>query len=147
MPDELDMKIIKLLRKDARLSYREISRRLGVAVGTVQSRISDLEKKRIIQRYHVEIDYSKLGYGLAAVVALNVDLKKTPDLEKKLMRSKNVFGLYLVTGTFDVFLAVRFKNSNELNAFIKSISSHPAVKKTTTFLVLNTEKEAHTILD
>jgi Lrp/AsnC family transcriptional regulator for asnA, asnC and gidA len=147
MPDELDIKIIKLLRKDARLSYREISRRLGVAVGTVQSRIRELEKNRIIQRYHVEIDYSRLGYGLAAVIALNVDLKKTPDLEKRLMKSRNVFGLYLVTGEFDVFLAVRFRNSNELNAFIKSISEHPAIKKTTTFLVLNTEKEAHTILD
>jgi DNA-binding Lrp family transcriptional regulator len=147
MVDELDVKIIKELRKDARLSYREIARRLEVAVGTVQSRILGLEKRGIIQKYHAEIDYSKLGYGLAAIIALNVDLKKMPEFEKKMMQDKNVFGLYEVTGDFDIFLAVRFKNSKELNEFLKKTLSGPAVKKTTTFLVLKTEKEAHTILD
>ena len=147
MPDELDLKIIKELRKDSRLSYREIARRLDVAVGTAQSRIRELEKNKVIQRYHAEIDYSKLGYGLAAVIAMNIDLKKAADLEKTLMKNRNVFGLYLVTGDFDMFLAVRFKNSKELNDFIHRISDHPAIKKTTTFLVLKTEKEAHTMLD
>jgi len=147
MPDDLDLKIIKELRKDSRLSYREIARRLGVAVGTVRSRIKELEKKKIIQRYHAEVDYSKLGYGLAAVIALNVDLSKMNSFEKKLMKNRNVFGLYEVTGDFDVFLAVRFRNATELNAFIKTNLTDPAIKKSTTFLVLRTEKEAHTILD
>ena len=147
MPDELDIKIIKELRKDSRLSYREIARRLDVAVGTAQSRIRALEKKKIIQRYHVEIDYSKLGYGLAAVIALNVNLKKMAGLEKKLLRSRNVFGMYKVTGDFDLFIAVRFRNAGELNEFIQKNLMIPAIKKSTTFLVLKTDKEAHTILD
>ncbi len=147
MPDELDLKIIKELRKDSRLSYREIARRLDVAVGTAQSRIRELERKKIIQRYHVEIDYSKLGYGLAALIALNVDLKKMAELEKKLLRARNVFGMYEVTGDFDLFIAVRFRNASELNEFIQRNLMIPAIKKSTTFLVLKTDKEAHTILD
>lgn len=147
MPDELDIKIIKELRKDSRLSYREIARRLDIAVGTAQSRIRELEKNKIIQRYHVEIDYSKLGYGLAAVIALNVDLKKKVELEKRLLRNRNVFGLYEVTGDFDLFVAVRFKNAKELNEFIQRNVKDKAVKKSTTFIVLKTDKEAHTILD
>lgn len=147
MPDELDIKIIKELRKDSRLSFREIARRLDVAVGTVQSRIKALEKKKIIQKYHVEIDYSKLGFGLAAVIALNVDLKKMAELEKTLLRTRNVFGLYEVTGDFDLFVAVRFRNASELNEFIQKTLTVPAIKKSTTFLVLKTDKEEHTILD
>jgi DNA-binding Lrp family transcriptional regulator len=147
MPDELDLKIIKELRKDSRLSYREIARRLGVAVGTVQSRIKALEKDKVIQRYHAEVDYSKLGYGLAAVIALNVDLRKKDMLEKKLLRNRNVFGMYEVTGDFDIFVAVRFKSATELNEFIQKNLLEQAVKKSQTFIVLKTEKEAHTLLD
>jgi DNA-binding Lrp family transcriptional regulator len=147
MVDELDLKIIKELRKDSRLSYREIARRLGVAVGTIQSRVSNLEKQKIIQRYHVEIDYAKLGYGLAAVIALNVNLKKMAELEKRLLKDRNVFGFYEVTGDYDLFVAVRFKNASELNDFIHKNLRDPVVKKSTTFIVLKTEKEAHTLLD
>jgi len=147
MPDALDLRIIKVLRKDSRLSYREIARRLEVAVGTIQSRIKILEKDKVIQRYHAEIDYSKLGYGLVAVIAMDIDLKKLPEFEKRLLKHKNVFGLYEVTGDFDIFVAVRFKNATELNEFIQKNLKDPAVKKSNTFIVLKTEKEAHTLLD
>ena len=148
MPDELDIKIIKELRKDSRLSYREIARRLGVAVGTVHSRIKELEKNKIIQRYHVEIDYSKLGYGLAAVIALKLkNPARIDELEKKLRKARNVFGLYRVTGQFDLFIAVRFRSASELNNFIENYLIRTATERIDTFIVLKTEKEAHTILD
>ncbi len=44
MVDELDMRILSLLQKNARLSYREIAKELGVAVGTVYNRIKRLEE-------------------------------------------------------------------------------------------------------
>jgi len=43
MVDELDRKIISILQKDARLSYREIAKKLGIAVGTVYNRLKKLE--------------------------------------------------------------------------------------------------------
>ncbi|MHC1582708.1 MAG: Lrp/AsnC family transcriptional regulator, partial [Candidatus Syntropharchaeia archaeon] len=60
--DELDIKIIRELKRDARTSYREIAERLGVAEGTVYNRIHKLKEIGAIRRFIPDIDYSKLGY-------------------------------------------------------------------------------------
>ncbi len=52
--DESDKKILKLLNEDARLSYRKISQKTGLSVGTVISRIREMEKKGIIKEYSAD---------------------------------------------------------------------------------------------
>lgn len=147
MVDELDLQILKILRKDARLSYREIAKRLNIAAGTVQHRISRMEKDGTITDYHAHVDYSKLGYGISALIGMMV---KRPDLlnvEAELAKQKNVVGLYDVTGEFDIILGTRFRSLSELDHFIKNSLSSPSIEKTTTFLVLRTVKEKNTLLE
>lgn len=147
MVDDLDLQIIQVLRKDARLSYRKIAKQLGVATGTVLQRIKRMENQKIIENYHADIDYTRLGYAVAAVIAIIAKREKFPEIQRRMLEHKNVFGFYEVSGEYECFIAVRFKNMEELNEFIKKEFDPKYVNRVTTFIILKTEKEKHTLLD
>ena len=144
--DELDFKILKLLRNDARLSYRKIAEQLKVATGTVQHRVQKLEEEGVITDYHAGIDLSKLGYAIGAIIGLSINRGETDKLEKKLKENNNVYAVYSVTGDYDLFIGVRMKSMNELNNFVRNELSDPAISKTNTFIILDVSKETYTFL-
>ena len=143
--DELDMQILKLLRKDARLSLRKVASKLNVATGTVQSRLQRLEKDGVIRSYHAHIDATKLGYNISALIGIGIKKTEIDNFLEKLKKHKNVIGAYDVAGEFDSFLIVRFKTMDELDDFIRNALPSPPVERTTTFVVLGTVKEGQTL--
>ena len=66
--DETDIKILKKILHDARLSYRNIAAQIGVSPPTVLSRINKLQDHRIIKSYSAIVDHEKLGYDLTAII-------------------------------------------------------------------------------
>jgi DNA-binding Lrp family transcriptional regulator len=145
--DELDMQILKLLRKDARLSLRKVASKLNVATGTVQSRLHRLEGEGIITSYHAHIDSRKLGYNISAIIGISIKKTEIGEFLTKLRKHKNVVGAYDVAGEFDSFIIVRFKTMDELDDFIKKEMISPPVERTTTFVVLETVKEGQTLFE
>ena len=62
--DEIDIRILRKLISDARLSYRSIAEQIGVSPPTVLARVEKLEKNKIIKSYSALLDHEKLGYDL-----------------------------------------------------------------------------------
>ncbi len=143
--DELDLKIISELQKDARQSYREIAERLKVAEGTVYNRVNKLQESGVIKRFIPDIDFSKLGYDLVAIIGLIVEGGHLPEIEERISREKNVSAVYDVTGEYDAIIVAKFRDRDGLNKFVKKLLSTPNVKRTYTMVVLNVMKEMHGI--
>ncbi|WP_197463606.1 Lrp/AsnC family transcriptional regulator [Thermococcus peptonophilus] len=141
MVDELDMKILSLLQKNARLSYREIAKELGVAVGTVYNRIKRLEESGIIKGYAPIIDYEKLGFGLTALIGVKARGKKIIEIERKIAESGRAMMVYDITGEFDIFVIAKFKDRADMNRFVKWLLSLDGVEKTNTSVVMQVVKE------
>jgi len=139
--DETDIKILKELVNDARLSYNEIARRIGIAVGTVAARISNLEKQGVIKGYSAIVDAEKLGYDVVAVIEVTVSGGKLTEVEQEVAKNPNVYGVYDVTGPSDAVLITRFKNRRELSKFVKSLLALKFVERTITHVALTTIKE------
>ena len=139
--DQLDLDIIKEIRTDGRLSYRKLAEKLNVATGTIQARIQKMEDSKIITGYHAGIDFSKMGFNITAIIGINGKQDVMRDLELKLAKNKNVFGVYMVTGEYDILVAVKFKEIHDLNDFIRTNFTGEGIDKTVTFLVLETFKE------
>lgn len=139
--DDLDRKILRLLVEDSRRSFREIAKILGIAVGTAYNRIKKLEELDIIKAYTVLVDQSKIGYGLTAFILMQAEGQYLEEVEKEAAKLDAVSCVYDITGDFDIAIIARFKNSGELNTFIKSMLKNTHVKKTVTNVVLNTIKE------
>ncbi len=139
--DEVDRKILNEYLNDARLSYREIAKRIDVAVGTVLSRTKKMEKSGVITGYTVLLDDEKLGYQLTALTEVTVSKGKLVEVEKEIAKLTSTCAVYDVTGLTDAFIIGKFKSRSELSDFTKALLALPHVERTNTHLVLNTMKE------
>ncbi|RLI98550.1 MAG: AsnC family transcriptional regulator [Candidatus Aenigmatarchaeota archaeon] len=139
--DETDVKILKLLLSNSRLSFREIARHLNLSVGTVISRIKWMEKERIVKGYAAIVDHEKLGYELTAVIEITVSKGKLLEVEREVAKLKNVCAVYDITGLTDALIIAKFRRRQELSEFVKKILAMPFVERTNTHLVLTTVKE------
>ncbi len=144
--DEIDRKILKLIIDDSRRSFREIAETLGIAVGTAFNRIKRLEESQVIKAYTALLDYTKIGYGLTALILMQAEGEHLEKVEAEAAKLEAVTCVYDVTGDFDIAIIARFKNSSELNTFIKSMLKNPHVRRTVTNVVLNVVKEDLRIL-
>ncbi len=139
--DTLDKQILELLSDDGRKSYRKISRELGVSVGTIHNRVDKLTKSGIISKFVPVINHEKLGYTLTAVIGIEIKGGSVLNLTEKEPFKNNLLAVYDVTGQFDGILIAKFKNTFELNKFIKLLLKEENVTKTYTQTVLNIIKE------
>ncbi|WP_099209931.1 Lrp/AsnC family transcriptional regulator [Thermococcus henrietii] len=141
MVDELDLKIISLLQKNARLSFREIARELDVAVGTVYNRIKKLEEEGVIRGYTPVLDYEKLGFGLTALIGIKAQGRRIAEIERKIAEKTRAMMVYDITGEFDIFVIAKFKDRADMNRFVKWLLSLDGVEKTNTSVAMQVVKE------
>ena len=139
--DETDVKILRALTFDARLSSRQIAKQCGVSIGTVLSRIKKMEKKGIIKGYSALLDHEKLGYELTVVSEITVSKGRLLEMENEIARLPNVCCVYDVTGLIDAIIVAKFKDREELGKFTKRLLAMPYVERTNTHVVLTTIKE------
>lgn len=139
--DDIDRRIIKLFSEDGRMSYRKIAKDLNISIGTVHNRMEKLNKNGVIQKFAPVLDHSKLGYNLTTIIGVQVKGGVLENWEDMTSYHKNVLCMYDVTGEFDAILIARFKDTAELDQFIKKLHKEPDVQRTYTQTVLNIVKE------
>jgi len=139
--DETDIKILKALTLDARLSSRQIAKQCSVSIGTVLSRIKRMENEGIIQGYSALLDHEKLGYELTVVSEITVSKGRLLEVESEIARLPNVCCVYDVTGLIDAIIIAKFKTREELGKFTKRLLAIPFVERTNTHVVLTSIKE------
>ncbi len=139
--DEVDLKILKLLLEDARRSYRDIAKELGLSVATVHNRVKKLQAEGVIKGFAPIIDHSKLGFDLTALILLQAEGGHLIEVEEQVAKLEETCAVYDITGEFDIAVVARFKSREALNRFIKSLLKIPFVKRTSTSMVLNVVKE------
>ena len=144
--DEIDIRILRKLISDARLSYRNIAEQIGVSPPTVLARVEKLEKNKIIKSYSALLDHEKLGYDLTAIIEVTAIKNKVVEVEKVLSKYENVCAIYDITGLTDMIIVAKFRNRKELSNFVKKELSIPSVQRTNTHLVFITVKENFKLL-
>jgi len=143
MLDELDTKILNIIREDAKLSYRKIATKLGVSTATIMNRINKLEKDGVIRGYHTSVNYEKLGYDFVAMIYIRFSKGKIIEMCEEIAKHPNVSAIYDVTGSFDTIVFTKFKNRKELDKFLKHMNGMEGIERNETRIVLNTFKEEH----
>jgi DNA-binding Lrp family transcriptional regulator len=139
--DEKDVKILKALTEDARLSSRQIAKQCEVSIGTALSRTRKMEAEGVIKGYTVLLDQEKLGYQLTVMTEITVSKGRLLEMENEIARIPNVCCVYDLTGLSDAAIIAKFKSREELSKFTKHLLSLPFVERTNTHVVLTTIKE------
>ena len=133
--DEIDLKILKLLQDDARISVKAIAEELYLSAPTVKSRMDALKEKGVIKGYYVEIDNSVYENVIKCFVEIEVSPTKKDELYKILIESTNVVECERVTGEYSLITKVIFKNTVEMDKFINKIQYYG---KTRTQIIFST---------
>ena len=139
--DENDKRIISEYLKDARISYREVAKRLQLAVGTVLTRTKKLENDGTIESYSAILNHDKLGYDIIAISEITVSKGKLTEVENAIAKLSPTCAVYDVTGENDAIIISKFKSREEMSDFTKKLLSMSNVERTNSKLVLNTVKE------
>jgi len=144
--DSTDVKILKTILSDARLSNRQIAGKVGVSVGTVIAKIKKMEQEGIIKGYSATLNHEQLGYELTVITEITVSKGKLLEMEKEIAKMPNVCAVYDVTGLTDAIVIAKFKNRKELSNFTKTLLAMPFVERTNTHVVLTTVKEDYRLI-
>jgi len=105
---EIEWKVLSALMKNAKISDRTLSKKIGVSQPTVTRVRKNLENKGYIQEYTVIPNFTKLGYEIMAVTL--VKLKKTltqEQVEAARRMSRSLAKESDKTGPFNVVMAER----------------------------------------
>ncbi len=139
--DEIDLKLINVLSRNGRASYRELAKSLGVSVATVAYRVARLQRNGLIKGFAAIVDYEKFGYDITAVIELVIREGRLLEVQRELAKEPNVVAVYDVTGEVDSIIVARFRDRQELSQFVKKVLRMPYVERTSTHVVLEVVKE------
>ena len=136
MVDEKDERIMDLLEEDARMTYVEIGKIVGLSEGAVRNRIQSLTSTGVIKRFTIE---KSTSHGVRAVTMIAV-APSTPtyELSKSVSELDGVERVYEVTGEYDIMLVSSGVNIDGINRCIEDIRKIKGVEKTNTIIVLRT---------
>ncbi|MEM1589527.1 MAG: Lrp/AsnC family transcriptional regulator [Candidatus Bathyarchaeia archaeon] len=142
--DSTDVKILEILQEDARQTYTDIGRRLGIAHSTVYDRIKRMEQYGIIKKYTALVDVEKAGAKtVTAIMTIYTDPKESEKVAEKLSGISQVLEVYTsLSEELQIIAKVVAENQESLHQFIAStVAPLPGVLRIKTSIVTKKFKE------
>jgi Lrp/AsnC family transcriptional regulator, leucine-responsive regulatory protein len=116
--DQIAQKLLDELQKDARLSYAELGRRVGLSPSATAERLRHLEEVGIIRGYHVDIDPTSLGLGVTAIIRLVCDGEQYRRFISFVSTCEEVRECHHVTGSDALMIKVMVGSIEELEQLV-----------------------------
>jgi DNA-binding Lrp family transcriptional regulator len=129
--DQLDARIITALREEPRVGVLELSRRLGVARGTVTARLEKLQARGVVTGFGPDLDPAELGYPVLAFVFLEIVQGRLDDAVADLRDVPEVLEAHSVTGARDLLCRVVARDNTHLQDVINAMLHTGAVQRST----------------
>ena len=116
--DDLDLKILSELSNDASISIPKLSEKINENSSVVYSRINRLVKKKLIERYTIEVNNKELGYTVKSLTGINMDSKKRDNVIEELFKIREVREISEVTGRFDILVTMYARNLENMHQLV-----------------------------
>src|SRR5436305_14528097 len=142
MTDEIDRKILRELQTDARASYAELGRRVGLTTPAVIERVHKLEDTRIITGYRAEIDTSKVGIPITAFIRMSITGVDYSHIIEVAQGSNEVLECHRGTGGDSFIMKVAVASVEHLQELIDRLTPYGI---TTTTIVLSSPVKSRVI--
>lgn len=136
--DSVDLRLLRLLSRDARLSQRSLAREMAMSAPAIAERISRLERQRVITGYGVRVDWGALGYQTTVYLTITaVPGFQLGVVMKELSRIAEVDEVLLVTGGFDMLVRLRARDEGHLrDLLLNQIWQIEGIQRTETSITI-----------
>ena len=142
--DQLDARLISALREHPRVGLLEISRRLGVARGTVQARLAKLERRGVVTGYGPEVDPSAMGYTISAFVFVELNQGRLAEAVELLGEVPEVLEADAISGPQDLVCRVVARDTEHLQEIVNGLVASEAIQRCTSHIVLSRQVSPRT---
>jgi len=132
--DDLDRRILSILRRDARTPYTEIAERVGTSEGTVRNRVDRMTDEGVIERFTVTTRTGNVKAMIEISVEMNVN---TAAVGERMVDWEEVDFVWQVSGEEDIVLVVDAVDTRAVNELITKAREMDEVKSTKTRLILD----------
>ncbi len=116
--DKTDQKILSELSKDSSISIPKLAEKINVNSSVVYSRIKRLVKKKLIERFTIEVNNKELGYSVKSLTGINMDSKQRDNVIQELFKIPSVSEVSEVTGRFDILVTMYAENLSQMYRII-----------------------------
>ena len=117
-PDNIDLKILSELSNNSSISVPHLSKKINVNSSVVYSRIKRLVKRKLIERFTIEINNKELGYAVKSLTGINMDSKKRDNIIEELFKINEVREISEVTGRFDILVTMYSRNLEDMHQLV-----------------------------
>lgn len=138
--DEVDHRIIELLREDGRLPFRALAKALGMTEATARARVRRLEETNTMRVVAVT-DIEAAGYKLLLAVGVQVENRTPESVARDMAAIPEVFSVNVVVGTHDIEALVVAEDQAALHELLSErLASLPGVRRLTPSLAVDVLK-------
>jgi DNA-binding Lrp family transcriptional regulator len=143
--DRTDFAILRLLAKDAWLSNKQVAASVGLAPSSCHERIKSLRARGVLRSAHAEVNLGAIGLALEAVLFVQLgklQVGVVDDFVSSTSVIPEVRGVFLVSGRFDLIVAVAVRDMEHLKAIISEhFNRHDIVLRVETSVVFNSRQQ------
>ncbi len=135
--DALDARLLRLLDEAPRVGVLELSRRLGVARGTVQARLDRLVERGVIASFAPSLDPTALGYTVTAYATLEISQGRGRAVIEHLRSIPQVLEVHTITGQGDMLCRVVARSNDDLQRALNRVTEFPDIVRTSSVIALS----------
>ncbi len=145
--DSIDVKILKLLQANARITASEIAGEVNLSIPAVSERLKKLEASGIIKQYTTIINPERLNKDLMAIIFITLERPKYSEIFVEFVKERNdILECHYLAGDFDYALKIMTENTATLQELLNHIKSVQGVQKTRTIIVLSSAKNNYSVI-
>lgn len=142
MLDEIDQTLLHILQEDARTSYAELGRQVGLTTPSVIERVRKLEDSKIITGYRAEIDTARVGRPILAFVRMSITGVDYSHIIEVAESSNEVLECHRGTGEDSFIMKIAVSSVEHLQDVIDRLTPYGI---TTTTIVLSSPVKRRTV--
>jgi Lrp/AsnC family leucine-responsive transcriptional regulator len=132
--DDVGWQIIEILQEDARISFRDLGRRIGLSAPASAERVRKMEEAGIIRGYRAEIDHAKVGLPVTAFIRFVVPKDKREYIQRQLDKLPEVLECYRLAGIDSFIMKVSTPSIAHLEGLLDRLGQYG---QSTTSIVLS----------
>jgi DNA-binding Lrp family transcriptional regulator len=135
--DQIDERLLRMLTEDGRRTFSDMAADVGLSVGAVKRRVDRLRADGVITGFTVQIDQSKLGWGVEAFTEVRfAGRTRVADIIDTARNLAEVQAVYTIAGDPDALVQLRVRDMNHLQDVIDGLRRTGQVTGTKTLMVL-----------
>lgn len=132
--DDVGLNILYELQENARISFSELGRRVGLTSPAVAERVRRMEDAGIITGYHAHVNHNKLGKSITVYVRIDAADSNTQPLRRFVAEMPSVLECHFITGTDDILIKACFDSVTDMEETLMQFTKYGEI---TTSLVLS----------